>query len=246
MLTQLIDLLSDDSSGLENALRKMMILAYRSKSAELKKWIHCELDGYGADDDLPAYRKEVPFDIELTFQGGFGVSKTVVVQSMDIPKELRVWDEGGMSVKDPVASMEVFARETRVGMSLPKYWVARYAELAEEGRANGYSLMVIDDARIWIQPVRFQRILSTIRTRALSLALELEGIGVDFEENLKAADETSARTIENGERAINIFIETLYGKVGLSEVENIKQGFQVADHEQNNFNLSESFNVQKS
>lgn len=47
---------ADGAQSLAAVLRKTLILAYRLKHDGLKEWVQRELDGYGADDELPEYR----------------------------------------------------------------------------------------------------------------------------------------------------------------------------------------------
>lgn len=47
----------DSSVPIADALRKCVALGGRSRSAELREWARRELEGYGPDDELPAYRR---------------------------------------------------------------------------------------------------------------------------------------------------------------------------------------------
>src|SRR6267378_906833 len=57
---RLIDQIVEDATGdgvaLSVILRKCMVVASKLGNARLKKWATSELDGYGADEQLPNYR----------------------------------------------------------------------------------------------------------------------------------------------------------------------------------------------
>ncbi|WP_030303129.1 hypothetical protein [Streptomyces katrae] len=63
-LEQLEGALLDDKTSLASALRRCLLLGGYAHHEELRTWALKELEGYAADDDLPAYRR-VPAALEI-------------------------------------------------------------------------------------------------------------------------------------------------------------------------------------
>ena len=57
ILTEIVDLLSDEKNSLASALLKMKVLSSRLNNHELSEWIDKEINGYNNKDMLPEYRK---------------------------------------------------------------------------------------------------------------------------------------------------------------------------------------------
>lgn len=56
LISEIIDLLSDEKSTIQSALLKAQVLAHRLGNADLKVWVENELRGYASDATLPEYR----------------------------------------------------------------------------------------------------------------------------------------------------------------------------------------------
>ncbi|MFD6250675.1 AbiTii domain-containing protein, partial [Streptomyces roseolus] len=63
-LEQLEGAVLDDKASLASALRRCLMLGGYAHHQELRAWALKELEGYAADDDLPAYRR-VPAALEI-------------------------------------------------------------------------------------------------------------------------------------------------------------------------------------
>lgn len=56
LIREIIDILSDSSPNLENALIKTKVLFHRLGEKTYVEWINKELNGYSTDDEVPSYR----------------------------------------------------------------------------------------------------------------------------------------------------------------------------------------------
>lgn len=246
MLTRLIDTLSDSSGSIDDALRQMLVVAYRMKSETLKKWTQSELEGYRADDVLPDYRTGIATYYSFHFTGYYGSSARRTASLFDIPEELHWGEDGGRGLRQPVSELvELAMADEDPGVQLPNRWIARYQQLADEGRAATYSGMILDNARILLPRSAIVSLLSNIRTSSLKMALELESITEEMPGPEAGGDEYLRRA----NRVINVFIENMSGDLNAGDTStagsvNISGSDGVANSIQFNNNESSATNVQ--
>ena len=170
LLREIQDAAVDGSSDLESLLRKCRVLATRLKHDELKNWVNCELDGYPNGVALPDSRKchGMPYG---HFVGAFGRAvQNCPIPVTALPEELRetmshrYFREGVGALKNLVESVE--------GPSLRFAWPAEASALVRP--ENLASDLVLAQGWIYVDKGRVVGILSTVRNRILSFALEIE------------------------------------------------------------------------
>jgi hypothetical protein len=71
LIDEIIEMATDSTRGLADALRKCLVLAFELKNETLKKWVEGELNGFDGDEEIPDYRKVV-LHSKGTFSRPFG------------------------------------------------------------------------------------------------------------------------------------------------------------------------------
>src|SRR5699024_7710894 len=122
----------------------------------------------------PNYRRGFTTHIKLKLVG-FGPSyKNEYLINLDVPEELRWWDEEGHVICQSVTELEALIADEKDPVSqLPHSWAARYQMLSEQGKATYYQGMVVNGAYIVFPRTSILRMLGNIRNHSLKMALEL-------------------------------------------------------------------------
>lgn len=208
MLQKLIESLADNGNPLEDGLRQLLVIAYRTESELLREWVEGELEGYADNDGLPNYRRNLPAHLKLQFTGYGGSSVTAHFIDLDIPEELRWWGDGGQSMRQSVTELTALAQgEGDPGTQLPNYWVKRYQDFADKGQAAHYTMMFLNNAHIMMPRTMILGVLGNVRNRSLKMALELESVSPKVGSAAGANSEHSDAV----QRVINVFIERMTG-----------------------------------
>lgn len=209
---QLIEDLTEDSVSLASCMRKLLVVASRANSEPLSDWISHELDGYPDGAELPQYRLEVPFRLRLTFVGYGFASKTVTVDPIDIPKQLRAWEEQPLKFRQSLTEIEAFTTaEFDPYIELSKTWCAQHQRLSENGQALCYTSMYLDAARMIISKDYLKALLGRVRTDVLRLVLELERAALSDDSNPSIGQVKQ----KEAHQVINLFVGNMYGGVNL-------------------------------
>lgn len=208
MLQTLIESLTDNEAPLEEGLRKLLVIAYRTDSEPLREWVERELEGYASSKEVPHYRKDLPVQLRLQFTGYFGSSATTHFSHLDIPEDLRWWGENGQSIRQSVTELTALAHgKDDPGTPLPKLWVRRYQDRADAGKAAHYTSMLLDNAHIIIPRTMILGVLGNVRNSSLKMALELESISP----TLGSPTGTTPEQFDAAQRVINVNIEQMNG-----------------------------------
>ena len=172
-------------------LRRCRILAQRLGVAEFKEWVVCELEGYPSEEDLPKYRViRTPLSFGY-FVGAYGrVMKNGQIPIGAIPETLRD-DLTTLRFAESVGSITDLIRQDRNDLHL--HWPADY--IAFVGQGNIYSGMHLLQAWRIINVSQMSDILSQIRNRVLSFALELESRNPEAGESLPSRSTVSVEQV---------------------------------------------------
>lgn len=244
MLQKVIESLADNKTSLEDGLRQLLVVAYRTRSTPLKEWLQGELNGYDPEDSMPHYRRDFRCQIQLTFVGWGPSHKTVYFRSSDIPNELRWWEEEGLMLPQSVTELEALMNSPGdPGIKLSNSWVARYQALVEERKATSYTSMTLDAAQIIFPRTVVLALLGNIRNQSLQMALELEAVSPDVGNLSEMTEEQT----EAAKQVINVFISTMTGDVNTTRdgiITKSSTGGTVNTSLQYNENAAESSNIQ--
>lgn len=216
-LDKAIDVLNTPSVSLADGLRSLLLVATRMKSASLKKWVRNELHGYGLEDQLPSYREDLPVAIRMRFDGYGGRYATVDLRPYDIPEQLREAIENANFRQSVAEISSLIQDETAPGVKLPGWWVQQHRDLAQEGKAFSYEMMVLNHAHLLIPRTAVIGMLDSIRTFAIEMALGVEEVAPQ-------AGDSGGPTVENDPRlaqSVNIAINHIYGDVITAQGESV-------------------------
>jgi len=170
LLREIQDAAVDGTSDLETLLRKCRVLATRLKHEELKMWVSRELEGYPRDVALPDYRK-CGGQCFGTFFGEFGRGiKNCPIQTSDIPDDLQdslthYWFRDGVGALTNLV-------QTVDGPTLQFGWPAEASHIIRP--TNLADDLVLAQGWMNVDKSRLVGILSIVRNRILSFALEIE------------------------------------------------------------------------
>lgn len=158
----------DGTSSLTSLLRKCQILASTLRNQDFKRWVSCELNGYGESDTIPPYRR-LAADSVGTFSGyGGRFLRNQPIPMCNLPEELAE-KLSAVSFTEGVGSLEHLLENSQDGQ-LASRWpsaiIASYQAKFIEGFVLMEAFMVVSRAEV-------AGILETIRNRILEFVLEL-------------------------------------------------------------------------
>lgn len=158
----------DGTSSLTSLLRKCQILASTLGNQDFKRWVSCELNGYGESDELPQYRR-LAADSVGNFSGyGGRFLRNQPIPMCNLPEELAE-KLSEVSFKEGVGSLEHHLENSKDGQLVsrwPSAVIARYQAKFIEGFVLMEAFMVVSRAEV-------AGILENIRNRILEFVLEL-------------------------------------------------------------------------
>lgn len=159
---------SDDAS-ITGLLRKTKILAARLENDPLQRWVEHELNGYGAEDDLPDYRCLRDMEVRGDFSGPFQsrTSGDLVPPGCVAPEHRR--SLYSVENREGVGAIDALVRSGEHSFRSP--WpadiVVHYAENVYEGMSMLAAWRVVPLGAVIA-------IVDSVRNRLLDFTLELE------------------------------------------------------------------------
>lgn len=188
LIDEIIDLLSDESKSLSEALLKAKVLLYKIGKMELAEWINHELNGYPDSAVVPQYRvlqsKVLANVVSITMRY---TEHPVPIGHLD-PEELRHLESG--ELRQPLSVIENFGTTGQLSRDLP---IEGNQKLGAQ-LANGFYI-----ERAWcVTPAHDIRgVLTQIRSRLLDFLLELKATIGDSkdDDSIKRKAETVDTTV---------------------------------------------------
>lgn len=173
LLREIQDATTDPNFRLADILRKAKILAARLSHKAFKDWIEKELNGYGANDELPQYRILTNLGSRGDFFGPFGSGvKNAPIPLLSFPQDMaQILNK--MNVLQSVSAIEnTVAQANQSGTSILKaLWTADAVALLG---SDVYENMECGQAWRDIPTNSFVAILDTVRNSILDFVLEIE------------------------------------------------------------------------
>jgi len=168
LITQIIDILSDESPNLENALIKTKVLLHRLGEKESIEWINRELNGYGDEDEVPAYRI-ISSQPKVTATDGYtrrwNDMPAVTSHLSDELKDYFTRNE----MRQSISGIEHLAKGE--GDTLSKSIAPEFWPKLSKGLSPGIE---VEYAHCEISKSQILQITTVIRSRLLDFVLELE------------------------------------------------------------------------
>ena len=168
-LKEIRDAAVDANVPIANVLRKCAVLGAQLKNNDLRNWAFQELSGYGAEVEVPEYRKVMaPLfgNFAGPFQSGY---RNVAVPAVALPEKLR--DRARTAVfTQGVASLEAnLEGEGEITFTWPGDWIAW---IQNEGKFSND--MVLYGAWQIVARSTIVDMIDTVRNRVLEFCLRLE------------------------------------------------------------------------
>ena len=165
LIEDIIDLLSSDTSSIENALIKAQVLAHKLGDADFKQWVNYELKGYPKDVERPPYRF-LPITIMGTFSNGAYRHNDEVLPLMHLNNEIRDM----LTTKKLTESIAVIESWSKNEKDLSVVVTPEFYPLLSKGLDNSYQV-----ERAWGKNSMGAMLQVTVevRSRLLDFALQL-------------------------------------------------------------------------
>ncbi|WP_439490428.1 hypothetical protein [Algoriphagus sp.] len=181
VLTEIINLLTDNDSSLTNALLKIKVFSMRVRNSSLTTWIDKELYGYQSEDDLPNYRKGGCNLIGNYINGRWKAEKQILA-TMNLPDFVRESVEQ-MTFYQSLSVLESYLEDDKmrtISVSIP----AEVIEILNDTYQNmGNPYLTVYSAYKQVHIGAVEQIIAEVRNRTLDLILKLEqefGFDIDM------------------------------------------------------------------
>ncbi|MGO9646834.1 MAG: hypothetical protein ACLPOO_02150 [Terriglobales bacterium] len=193
----------DSTVHLPDLLRKCKVLAVRLGNEDLKRWVDSELNGYGEDDSLPAYRSfRVESHGDFFGPAGSGLRNAPIPLSC-LPEKFVEMLFTHHSREPISAFADLVSKGTSGSFRVP--WPA---DLVAHVGQDIYEYMNCASAWQVIPRGAIVGILDTVRSRILNFALEIEA------EAPEAGEAAPGVPPVPQERVNQVFHTQIFGNVG--------------------------------
>ncbi|MFE6504484.1 hypothetical protein [Kitasatospora sp. NPDC057738] len=168
----------DDTASLASALRLCVVLARHAHHQDLRMWALKELDGYEANDELPAYRR-VPAALMVSvnryFLGGVQQVNSLRISRNQLPQPARERGIGeNAPIRQGIRELEVLVTQVERVVHLSPPGSAEYALLmTEEQERLGNEGTEITSIHWEVAVPSIEGILDRIRTRLTQFVAEV-------------------------------------------------------------------------
>lgn len=219
LLQDIIDSALDEATSLAGLLRKCLVLADDLDNTNLRDWCLLELNGYGKDGELPAYRTFIAESVGA-FYGPMGNVMNdqplsyAVVEKSHMKNLMNADFREGIS---EIGALAVATGELRVPW--PAHLVAKYQSSFIRGWVLNRAFKIIP--KQWAVGI-----CDTVRTRILQFALELRKATGDAESPLErmTANEVESRVTNIIYGGQNVIGSTVQGSVAQAGKTVVVQG----------------------
>lgn len=201
LLQDIIAEATGETCDLPSLLRKTLVLASRLRNDDLKTWVGHELNGYPTAEVVPSYRRTEVISYGF-FADRFVGQATLQIPVSVLPEEFRE-KYRNVVLQQPITEMVDTLRRTREkGSAIQLPWppaARRYAQKVSE----------LECISAWRQlnPSFMAGVIDTVKTRILSVALDLEAAD-------PAAGDIASTTSSISERKVSQIITThIHGTV---------------------------------
>lgn len=213
LINEIIELLSSETSNLNNALFKTKVLLHKLGESNLVQWVNSELNGYSSIENLPGYRI-LNISILGNFSNGAWRYSSQPIPTSHLNKELRKRLETNYLTQS-IAVLESYANnESDLRIQIPPEFYPSLSK-AFTGGYNVENAWGLHPAGSMLQ------VITEVRSRLLDFILELSD---KIPEELNE-DEMKEKSKEIG--TSDLFRNAVFGDnativVGDSNIQNIK------------------------
>lgn len=168
------------------ALRLCIKLGGYSRSSELREWASLELQGYGAEDDLPGYRRiNAPLCLDgLTPMGMF---KGQQISTFDLPDFARDTISQNVDLPHSIPELRGMVRSAEQTGQPVRLGPPRGAELVTWMNQSGHFSANINALYWQVSGVSLNGVIERVRTDLIGLASEMRS-GMESGQDLPSSD----------------------------------------------------------
>jgi len=178
LLQTVIDEASGNDVGVASLLRKVKVLAARTRTVALADWVSHELNGYPQDTPLPVYRGPIETGVRAQMGGEFGP----MVSNLPIPPGAfpdDLVEQGWLfrtEFRQPIEGLESFiGAEVQPTLAWSPDKIRVINAMIRRGEIRLHEMpMYFINADQHVSAQTFVDIVSAVRNRVLDLALEFE------------------------------------------------------------------------
>jgi len=204
LLEEIRDAAVNSDTDVGEVLRKCLVLAFELKNDKLRAWAEKELNGYGPDDELPAYRV-VGAPSTGHFVGGYGRQlKDAPIPLGNLPEDLRE-RLSKLRLQQPVSTYAKMVKDGNDNSNLRTPWAPDIVAIFAERFYQDMNLL-----GAWQSfPVgALHSIVETVRSRVLGFVLQLR-------QEAPASQGDASKVAEQvpPERVTQMFQTIIYGTV---------------------------------
>jgi hypothetical protein len=189
LLSQIQSDAVDEGVSISTALRKCLILGGESGSSQLREWARRELEGYGPDDELPAYRS-IRAPLMVDGVSGFYQVTHQQIPASSIPDFARERVSENLELRYAVRNLEAMLDQAEIRLQPPAASdLARYMNMTA-----GTQIVSL----YWsVSQTEIHGVLDQIRTALIQLVVELRS---------HMEDDDAIPTAETANQAVNVVI----------------------------------------
>jgi AbiTii len=201
LLDKIIELATDIHQPLSVLLRQCILLGYELKNESLKTWANQELNGYIDPDKVPEYRV-MNAGATGVFNAGYAFPNVSRAIPASLMEKGHRWAAETVRLSEPVSAYESHLKSE--GHTLSYQWGSDMIVYYQNRFMPGHALLTASQD---IPVGAIAGMLDTIRTRVLTMALEIrEEIGESDADLKKAkADPVEAAKVNH------IVVNNIYG-----------------------------------
>jgi hypothetical protein len=216
LLREIQDAAIDANTDISVLLRKCKVLAARLGNENFKSWVEYELNGYPNNTELPDYRKLKTASYGNFLGIGWSQNNNAPIPLNCIPKKYRD-SIGNIYCAESISYYESLVKEHSGSDPLKVDWNADFLAYMADKILKGWTCI-----RAWqsLTVGSLVVILSTVKNRVLSFALELEAEAPDAGESMAAERQITE------ERVGQVFHQTIV----MGNVQNLAVGNQAVTH----------------
>jgi hypothetical protein len=212
LLDEIVDLLSDKSGSLTDALLKTKVLMHKIGHKELAEWVNDELNGYPEEKPVPSYRIVHP-RVVGNIQNMVMIQGDQPLPTGHLPEKMRKYLHEH-EMRESINVLEQFTKDPYKHLQMP-LGPEFYGPIGE-----AFDGAWVQKAWVQMEPTQIMHGLTEIRSRLLDFVLELQ-------DKLGEADETEVKERAKGIDAPAMFQHTVFGDnttivVGNQNVTNVK------------------------
>lgn len=194
ILTEIVDLLSDEKNSLASALMKLKVLSSRVGNTELSNWIGKEIGGYKETENLPTYRIH-PLIIKCKYMNGNWHVPNHELPITIFPEQFRN-NLKNVKLCQDILSLESISNEKEIKFNISSSYLS-FVNAYYQNQGNRY----FSAYKIWgeTSATGIRETLSSVRNYAFNLVLKLEetlGYEIEMQELIRKKDIVN-QTINN-------------------------------------------------